>query len=62
MTAQKEAYVLIRSELRDIRSQIPPNTYRTILGQIEAGNIGSAKVGIDKLKKRIEKERQNEVY
>lgn len=42
----------LKKELEDIRSNIPYNTYRTILGQIRAGHADAAKVGIERIKRR----------
>lgn len=47
-------------ELNIIKTKIPVNTYRTILGQIQAGDLGGATVGINRLKKKFLKEAQNE--
>lgn len=47
-------------ELNIIKNKIPFNTYRTILGQIRAGDMGGATVGIDRLKRKLLKEAQNE--
>lgn len=43
-------------ELNIIKPRIPQQTYRTIRGQIQAGDVGGATVGIKRLKKKIEKE------
>ena len=43
---------LIR-ELDDIRKDIPHNTYKTILGQMKAGQVEAARVGIRRLKNRL---------
>jgi len=40
-------------ELNTIKRQIPHQTYKTIIGQIRAGDIGGATVGIERLKRRI---------
>lgn len=45
-------------ELNAIKNRIHENTYRTIRGQINAGDIGGATVGINRLKKRLQKEEQ----
>lgn len=47
-------------ELNIIKNKIPFNTYRTILGQIRAGDMGGPTVGIDRLKRKLLKEAQNE--
>ena len=52
--------VLFR-DLMAIKSKIPYPTYRTIIGQIKAGDIEGAAVGVYRLKKRIARmEAQNE--
>lgn len=43
-------------ELNAIKHRIPENTYRTIVGQIHAGDLGGATVGINRLKKRLQRE------
>ena len=43
-------------ELNTIKSRIPQQTYRTIIGQLRAGDLGGATVGIERLKRRIAKE------
>ncbi len=43
-------------ELKAIRHRIPWQTYRTILGQMKAGDLSGATVGIDRLKRRIARE------
>lgn len=45
-------------ELNAIKHRIPENTYRTILGQVHAGDLGGATVGINRLKKRLQREEQ----
>ena len=45
-------------ELNAIKNSIHENTYRTIIGQINAGDIGGATVGINRLKKRLQREEQ----
>lgn len=45
-------------ELNTIKNRIPQNTYRTIEGQINAGDIDGAAVGINRLKKRLKREEQ----
>lgn len=42
----------LKKELENIRHKIPYNTYRTILGQIKAGHVDAAKVGIERIKRR----------
>ena len=46
---------LIR-ELNIIKHRIPWQTYKTIIGQIRAGDLGGAEVGIGRLKRRIARE------
>ena len=43
-------------ELNMIKRQIPWQTYKTIIGQIKAGDLGGAEVGIGHLKRRIARE------
>lgn len=43
-------------ELNMIKRQIPWQTYKTIIGQIKAGDLGGAEVGIGRLKRRIARE------
>lgn len=43
-------------ELNTIKHQIPHQTYKTIIGQIKAGDVGGATVGIERLKRRIARE------
>lgn len=43
-------------ELNMIRRHIPWQTYKTIIGQIKAGDLGGAEVGIGRLKRRIARE------
>lgn len=45
-------------ELNAIKHRIPENTYRTILGQVHAGDLGGATVGINRLKKILQREEQ----
>lgn len=40
-------------ELSSIRRKIPYNTYRTILGQINAGDTRGAETGIKRLKEKL---------
>jgi len=44
----------LKKELESIKNYIPINTYRTILGQMKAGQIEAARVGIERIKKRME--------
>lgn len=34
-------------ELNTIKSRIPQQTYRTIIGQLRAGDLGGATVGVE---------------
>lgn len=43
-------------ELNTIKVKISEQTYKTIIGQIRAGDVGGARVGIERLKLRIAKE------
>ena len=43
----------LKKELDGIRKHIPYNTYKTILGQMKAGQVEAAKVGIERLKKKV---------
>lgn len=43
-------------ELNTIKSRIPQQTYRTIIGQLRAGDLGGATVGVERLKRRLAKE------
>lgn len=43
-------------ELTVIKPKIPQQTYKTIIGQIRAGDIGGATVGVERLKRRIARE------
>lgn len=43
----------LKKELNGIRKHIPYNTYKTILGQMKAGQVEAARVGIERIKKRL---------
>lgn len=43
-------------ELNQIRARIPKQTYRTIIGQMRAGDLGGATVGVERLKRKIARE------
>lgn len=43
-------------ELNTIKARIPQQTYRTIIGQMHAGDLGGATVGVERLKRRLERE------
>jgi hypothetical protein len=47
-------------ELNTIKARIPQQTYRTIIGQMRAGDLGGATVGIERLKKLAKEEAANE--
>lgn len=40
-------------ELNAIRRKIPYNTYKTILGQLNAGDVKGAETGIKRLKEKL---------
>lgn len=40
-------------DLNMIKAYIPQNTYRTIQGQIKAGDVNGARVGVERMKKRL---------
>lgn len=40
-------------ELNSIRRKIPYNTYKTILGQLNAGDVKEAETGIKRLKEKL---------
>lgn len=44
----------LKKELDAIRKYIPSNTYRTIWGQMKAGQVEAARVGIERIRKRVE--------
>lgn len=50
----------IYAELNSIKLKIPRQTYRTIAGQIKAGDREGAAAGISRLKERIAKEAASE--
>ena len=43
-------------ELNTIKARIPQQTYRTIIGQMRAGDLGGATVGINRLKAKLARE------
>lgn len=47
-------------DLNMIKPKIPWQTYSTILGQIKAGDLGGATVGIERLKYKLSKEASHE--
>jgi hypothetical protein len=42
-------------ELNAIKADIPVQTYKTIMGQVRAGDLGGATVGINRIKERQER-------
>lgn len=40
-------------DLKALRGKIPESTYRTIKGQIKAGDASGAAVGIERLKRKL---------
>ncbi len=44
----------LKKELDAIRKYIPSNTYRTIWGQMKAGQVEAARVGIERIRKKVE--------
>lgn len=40
-------------ELNTIKPYIPQNIYRTIQGQIKAGDVNGARVGVERMKKKL---------
>ena len=45
----------IYQELQRIRDRIPRNTYKTILGQLRAGDMIGAAMGVKRLQRQIAK-------
>lgn len=43
----------IYTEFNFLKGKIPRNTYKTILGQLKAGDIKGASVGIKRLKEKL---------
>lgn len=43
-------------EVEVLKNKIPLNTYRTLLGQLNSGDVKGAERGILKIKRRLEKE------
>ena len=52
----------LMEELKLIKHRIPWQTYKTIIGQIKAGDLSGAEVGIGRLKKRITREESSYAY
>lgn len=46
----------IYAELNSIRNKIPKNTYKTILGQLNKGDIKGAETGIQRIKEKLKNE------
>ena len=42
----------LKKELNAVRALISHNTYRTILGQIKAGDEDAVRVGIERIKRK----------
>lgn len=42
--------------LKLLKGKIKPNTYRTIVGQIKAGSVEQAIVGIERIERRYKNE------
>lgn len=40
-------------ELHSLKRKIPRNTYKTILGQLNAGDVIGAKTGIKRIKEKL---------
>lgn len=40
-------------ELNSLKGKIPKNTYKTILGQLNSGDVKGAAVGIKRLKEKL---------
>ena len=40
-------------ELHSLKRKIPRNTYKTILGQLNAGYVKSAETGIKRIKEKL---------
>lgn len=45
----------ILQELNNIKIRLPINTYKTMLGQIRAGDLSGVSIGIERLKRKIAK-------
>ena len=43
-------------ELNAIKARIPQQTYRTIIGQMRAGDLGGARIVKKRIKKKLAKE------
>ena len=43
----------VKKELKLIKRYIPQNTYRTIQGQLKAGDVEGARTGVERIKKRL---------
>ena len=44
----------LKKELDAIRKYIPSKAYRTILGRMKAGKVEAARVGIERIRKKVE--------
>lgn len=40
-------------ELNSLKGKIPRNTYKTILGQLNSGDVKGAAIGIKRIKERL---------
>lgn len=52
----------LMKELSTIKYKIPWPTYKTIIGQIRAGDLDGAKVGITRLKRKIAREEMRHAH
>ena len=43
----------LRMEVETLKNKIPIQTYRALLGQIRAGDLNGAEIGIMRLRKRL---------
>ena len=48
---------IVIKELNLIKNHIPKQTYKTIKGQIKSGDIVGARVGIERIKMKLAKEK-----
>lgn len=52
----------LMKDLEAIKHKIPWQTYKTIIGQMRAGDVKGAAIGIDRLKMRIAREEGRHAY
>lgn len=52
----------LMKEVEAIKHKIPWQTYKTIIGQIRAGDVKGAAIGIERLKRRIAREEDRHAY